>query len=192
MLTNIHTPIKVPPLLLHAAAHWDQEKAKHALRTCSQSTCAHPRIAALREPEMSSEVAAFLDGTALRDLPLLSDHIAELRFGFSAERLVEGGHTTVHLHAAGARNRTEANDSLCLRLPELKSSLVRDTEFFKEFVAGLHTVRTPRKVCSVLGLNNHPSFQLAKRSRGFIYRKVVNHSDPFSLFHSRPNVHCNG
>ena len=115
----------VPPLLLHAAAHWDLQKARHALRTCARSSCPHPRVAMLREPSMAAEVEAFLDGAELLDMAALPEFIAELRFGFCSERVVEGGHATVHLAARGSRRRTEAYDSLSLRLPEVKASLMQ-------------------------------------------------------------------
>ena len=45
--------------------------------------------------------------------------------------------------------------------------------------------RSPAKVVSALHLQNHPSCLLAKSAWDPIYRKIVYHSDPYSL-HSAP------
>ena len=96
----------------------------------------------------------------------------------------------MHLNAAGARSRTEAYDSLCLRLPELKHALLTDAAFFNRFVEALQLARTPRKIMKTLGLSEHPSCKLAVRAWDPMFRKIVYHSDPWSLYHSRPDVVC--
>ena len=132
-----------------------------------------------------------MSGEESASLPCLQQFIAELRFGYSSERLVEGGHATVHLRTQGARNRTEAYDSLSLRLPELRRQLCDSPAFFKEFLTSVQRVRTPTQAIQTLGLSDHPSMALARDAWDPIHRKITYRSDAHSQFHSWTEVqHC--
>ena len=115
----------------------------------------------LQSGALAVEAAEFADGEELANLPGLRHFMAELRFGYCAERLAEGGHTTVHLAAQGARNRSESYDSLALRLPAVKLAL-SDKSQLAALLDALDTVRTPTAVIRALGLVKHPSYKLAR------------------------------
>eukprot|EP00971_Amphidinium_carterae_P208717 4140956-Amphidinium_carterae.1 len=115
-----------PPLLILAASHHNPSVARRALRVCLESTCTHPAIVKLHTEHIESEATSFVTGTDLQDLPALHAYIASFYFGFLSERQVEGGHSIVHMRSIKARHRTEAYDSLTLRLASMKQSIQAD------------------------------------------------------------------
>lgn len=85
------------------------------------------------------------------ELPSLGKFMAEMRFGFSAERLVEGGHAYVHVRSLKARCRSEAYDSLTLRFGRIKELLRINTDFLPALLECLLRARSPRTLVSALG-----------------------------------------
>ena len=171
-----------PPALLFALAHHDRHKAATALSVCLSSDAHHPLLQRLQSPEVRAEAVEFLEGTALADLPALARLTSELRFGFSAERLVEGGHAYVHKRSTAARCRTEAYDSLTLRIGEMKTMMLNNPEFVRHLMDAVSVARTPRALASTLGFRQHPSCQTAKGPWDIAFRKVVYRADVHSLF----------
>ena len=97
------------------------------------------------------------------------------------ERRVEGAHAFLKRRAAHATRRTEAFDSLTLRLPELKEAL-QQPGFASEFVALLEQARSPHRLVQCLGMINHPTCKQVCHTWDRLYRKVVYHADMFTLY----------
>ena len=135
-----------PPAVMLAAAHHRRGTSVHAIKVCLECDCQHPRIQRLKSHPLVDEANEYIEGEDLASLPNLSLFVAELRFGWSSERLVEGGHASVNLRAARSRNRTEAYDSLGLRLPELKQLLENDADALHVFLECLEQARTPKQL----------------------------------------------
>ena len=170
----------VPPLLVLAGAHPDREIAARALRTCRDSGDQHPLLLELRSPVLSEEVESLADGALMRDTPHLASFLAEVRFGYAGERLVEAGHAIVKTASAKAGRRAEAFDSLAVRQPDLRRAVETDVELFMQC---LSEARNPRKLVRCLGLEKHPGCQTVERqSWSPLYRKIVYRSDPWSLY----------
>lgn len=179
-----------PPLLLFGLAHYDPEKPdlqREVLQRCLASDSPHPLMQKLREQNLLEEAKLFVEGEDLRLLDNLDFFISSFRFAWGTERKVEGGHAQVNMYAGGRRNRTEATDSLALRLFEIKRVLVSaDVTSFLECV---QVARNPQKLVAKLGLARHPSCSFAKSGWDPIFRKIVYHADPFSLYNaSRPEL----
>ena len=115
ILTLKLSSLTAPPLLLFGISSFDLAASIAATRTCLQSTCSHPKIQQLQSEPLCSQAWAYCRGDDIEGLEVLAEFAAELRFGFSSERLVEGGHAVVHMRGTSARGRTEAYDSLALR-----------------------------------------------------------------------------
>ena len=61
--------------------------------------------------------------------------------------------------------------------------------FLRDMMECLSIARTPRKLIFELGFQDHPSCCHARTGWDKMYRKVVYHSDPHTLFHApRPDV----
>ena len=173
-----------PPAVMLAAAHHRRGTSVHAIKVCLECDCQHPRIQRLKSHPLVDQANEYIEGEDLASLPNLSLFVAELRFGWSSERLVEGGHASVNLRAARSRNRTEAYDSLGLRLPELKQLLENDADALHVFLECLEQARTPKQLVETMGLKLHPSFSLGTWPWDSIFRKIIYHSDPFTLYKS--------
>ena len=174
-----------PPCLLLAAAHHNVAASMRAVRTCLASACQHTLVQQLQTEPVKSEALEYLDGEDLQGLTSLVSFIAQLRFGFSSERRVEGGHSRVNLRGLLARSRSEAFDSLGLRIQEIKGHMQKDKEFLPALLDCLDAARTPRRLIAELGLSSHPSCKLAVHGWDPIYRKIVYHSDPHSMYHAQ-------
>ena len=176
-----------PPLVILGCAHHDPEnpeKQKDVLRKCLSSDCNRPQFQKLREPGLREEIELFLEGEDRRMLEKLSQFLGSLRFAWGTERRVEGGHAQVNMFTQGRRNRTEATDSLVLRLGEIKRVLT--SADVVDFLQCVQAARNPQRLVASLGLRRHPSCLLAKSAWDPIYRKVVYHADPLSLYNRNP------
>ena len=111
--------------------------------------------------------------------------MGDMAFGFAHGRQVEGGHALVNVQSSGKRNRTEAFDSLTLRLPEIEELLASDTSFLPQLLDALEQGRSPAKALSMLSLRGHPSAALAQGNWDPIYRKIVYHADPIAMYRIR-------
>ena len=172
-----------PPLLLLGIAHHDPakpQKQRAALHTCLKSDCRHPLVLKLQEGDLKEEAELFLGGEDLRMLDTLAAFMGSLRFAWGTERRVEGGHAQVNMLTLSRRHRHEATDSLALRLGEIKKVLSSDS--VTVFLECVQAARSPQKLIQSLGMGKHPSCRLAKSSWDPIYRKIVYHSDPVSLY----------
>jgi hypothetical protein len=178
-------PYTGPPNLLFATSHHMRAKSVRALKSCLESDCEHPRIRQLQSPPLCEEAKEYIDGEELHFFEHLPVFVVGFKFGWASERAVEGGHAHVNLRAASNRYRTEAYDSLVLRLPVFQKRCEDDPSLMASLADCLMKGRSPAKVVSALHLQNHPSCRLAKSAWDPIYRKIVYHSDPYSL-HSAP------
>ena len=179
----------VPPLRIGAATHHHREASVAAIRICLDAEPNHYRLRQLQSEPVLSEALAYIQGEELQNLPMLQMYIAELRFAFSAERYVEGGHAVVYKHGGHARNRCESYDSLHLRVCEIERCMDSDPNFLIELADILLEARSPEKLTAMLGLGSHPSARLSKSGWDPIWRKIVYRADPFSMYKApRPQV----
>ena len=176
-----------PPLLLLGTARHNPEtpdSQRNQLRRCVDSDSQHPLLQRLREGALKEEVDLYLDGEELLLLDNLTGFIGSMLFAWGTERKVEGGHAQVKMLAGSRRNRTEAADSLALRLVEIKRVLASSD--VTAFLECAEAARNPRKLVACLGLQRHPSCRLAKSNWDPIYRKIVYHADPIALYDQNP------
>ena len=152
--------------------------------------CSHPCIQKLQSPPLRDEASDYEQGDEdISCFPMLVTFAGAIMFAFASERMVEGGHATVNLRTTIARNRTEAYDSLTLRLHKVSDKIIDDPDFFSTLADLLSEARNPKKAITQLYLQNHPSCRLANTAWDRIYRKIVYRSDPHSLHNSqRPPV----
>ena len=146
-----------------------------------------PAIVELQSAPLCDEAREYIAGESeLQELLHLVDFVARYRFGVCAERLVEAGHAYVHTKTGAARNRSEAYDSITVRSPDLEAAIKRG----EEFLDCLMLARSPKLLLTNLGLASHPSASLAKSGWDPIYRKIIYHSDPHSLYRAEmPPLH---
>lgn len=176
-----------PPFVLHGAAHHCRSVASDCLRRCLASSCQHKKIQDLQTPPLQQQAEMFCAGATLTSLPELEFFIASLKFGYAAERRVESGHARVHRQAGISPNRTEAFDSLSLRMGSLRAALEEDfTGIADCFALCCH----PRAAVESLGLHSNPVLRdlFLDRSGGrnwsVLFRKVVYHADSYVLYHA--------
>ena len=136
----------VPPLRIGAATHHHREASVAAIRICLDAEPNHYRLRQLQSEPVLSEALAYIQGEELQNLPMLQMYIAELRFAFSAERYVEGGHAVVYMHGGHARNRCESYDSLHLRVCEIERCMDSDPNFLIELADILLEARSPENL----------------------------------------------
>ena len=116
------SPLMDPPIF--AVAHHKQDKARQALRQCLASDNSHPKIKALHVNPLNEEVQEFLsteDEIDLQELPLLRQFQGSIRFGYSAERLIEGQHAHLKKALGSVSNHSVPYDSIQLRMQEIIS-----------------------------------------------------------------------
>ena len=159
-----------------------------AVKRMLVSHCTHPQVLRLQRGRLREEALDFVDGGDPEVHMTLRAFMGEMAFGFASERQVEGGHASVNLRASGKRNRTEAYDSLTLRMPEIEHELLTDAAFLPELIEALNGGRNPAKALAMLSLRDHPSASLAKHNWDTIHRKIVYHADPHSMYRSRPRL----
>ena len=181
-LTLKLTPFAEPPSLLFGLAHPLRSKHERALRICLRSSCQHPRLLELTsEGDLRNEAFAFLEGCPLADVPQYATYRGVFKFGWCGEREVEAGHALVNLRAAKSRNRTEAYDSLSIRMPTMIDGL-GNQDYLEKIINAIGEQRTPLQLCQSLHFQHHPSFKLSKGTWDTIYRKIIYHNDPYTLY----------
>ena len=136
-----------PPLLLFACGHHDPSVCSRCIGRCLRSNSNHPRIRKLQRAPLPEQAQEVSEGAALEEFEQLAEFVSEVRWGFSAERRVEGGHATIHLKTSSARNRTESYDSLALRKPDVQAAIEEDMAALVDCVS-----RSPVAVVQELGL----------------------------------------
>ena len=172
------TPFTIPPLLIFGIAHHTHHKAVAALRTCLASTDDHPQIQELQS--LQDQAEAFIEGAAPSDVPEFTEFRARYRFAFLGERQVESPHAIVNIKTSNKRSRAEAFDSIVLRTTDITRHLENN---YERFVGCLSDARSPKKLVTALGLDHHPGIhQKALHSWKPIFRKVIYHADPWSLY----------
>eukprot|EP00971_Amphidinium_carterae_P352692 6492704-Amphidinium_carterae.2 len=174
-----------PPLLLLAGSHHDATIARRAVQVCFDSDCKHSAVAALHSEALRDEVASYLDGQELHELHSLHTYLASFYFGNASERRVEGGHALIHLRSTHARHRSEAFDSLALRLPEIRRGLSgkhKDQNMMPQLLHALQLGRTPRSMAEHLGLGRHASVSGIQTGWDREYRRVVYRADDYTLY----------
>ena len=173
---------RVPPGLAFAIAHNDVGKSRGAVKVCLETRCDHAKMLELQSEPIRSEAIEYIEGVSLAELPHFKAFRAKLRWGFSAERKGEAGHATVNLRALRGRNRTEAFDSLALRLWRLKTNFKNDPTYVATFLESLDDGRSPEKLVESLNLGGHPAAQGPKHSWDRVYRQIVYHNDVETLY----------
>lgn len=108
-----------------------------------------------------------------------------LRFGFAVESQIEGGHALANRRSAFVSHRSEAFDSLALRMCEIRRRLEADSSFIKELATLLDSARSPKILVKQLGMEMHPVALAATSAWDKVYRKIVYRSDPVSV-HAEP------
>lgn len=124
-------------------------------------------------------------GGTLEDNSELEHFIAMLRFGFAVERLFEGGHALVNRGSALASHRSEAFDSLALRMCDIRRRLEADSGFIKELTTLLDSARSPNILVKQLGMEMHPAALADTSAWDKVYRRIVYRSDPVTV-HAEP------
>ena len=143
-----------PPFVVFGIAHPSRVVVTRILELCLASQCPHPQIRELQQPPLCDEAEQYIAGESEESLPALEALMGKLRFGWSAERLVEAGHALLNRFSAGRTYRTEAFDSLNLRFPELEDCM---STSFEMLLDNLAWCRNPRRLVAALGLHEHPS-----------------------------------
>ena len=177
-------PYTVPPGLLYQLGHCQRQKVEQALRVCLMADPTHPRLIEL-QGKLKNDSELYLEKTEMEELPQLCVFIGKVcRFGFASERAAEAGHAVVNKRSGGTSIRSEAYDSNALRFPQLKVKLTSEI-FLKRFLEIISEGRSPKKVCNMLGLKDHPGLVGASNSWHHKYRQVVYHADTHSLYEFR-------
>ena len=171
-----------PPLLLFAVAHHKHDRMRRALKTCLEAQSKHPKIKMLQASPLREQAMQVLEGSDIQEHEELQMFVARLRFGSASERGVEAGHAIVNRRASGARCRTEAFDSLSMRYPEIRANAHHDSLFLESLIASVDYCRSPCKAVEALGLSRHPSIPPKAHAWDAIYRRIVYHSDPATLY----------
>ena len=179
-----------PPWSLYAVAHQDSEVAVAAMNRNLASDSNHPRVAALRQEPLIDQVHAFCEeplsvfNEEAEFLPELRKVLVQHRVAFSAERLIEGKHAIAQKGIRCAPSHTTPLTSLLHRTREIKQELQDNPETLDVLANQLARVRSPRVAVELLGLQHHPSCQLARNGRDPIYTQVIYHADPWTKYTS--------
>ena len=149
-------------------------------------------IVQLQSHAMSEEAVSWLAGECLDVCPSLASFVGSYRFAYSNETPCEAQHAYVNRTTAYLYNRTEAYDSLVLRIPFFRSlmqdgGLKRNSEqVVLSLVECLHTARNPKTLIATLGLQNHHSLQQRWEELhpwNSLYREVLYCNDEYTLHH---------
>ena len=178
-----------PPLLLCAANHHSTLVAREALKQCIGSTSSHPLMLELRRPPLSDQALAFCEEEMeLELLPELELFVSRLHFGHSSERRVEGVHAFVKRRAGMSRNRSEAWDSLSLRMKEITSILDSDAKFFEMLSSLISVPRNPKMLAHSLGMEHHRALVGVRSVWDSAYRRAIYRADTATLYGQRLEV----
>ena len=136
---------------------------------------------------MNSQAIDYLAGGSLDYCPVLEELIAQYQFGSVDETCVEATHARLERKVGNVHNRSEAYDSIVLRLDYFRQLLKRDSQCRELVNDFLRTARTPRLMLQCLGFGNHPVVQelIQDKISGWHpdHRKVVYKADMHSLYH---------
>ena len=163
VLKNIQ--LRDAPSVLMALGHHDESVAKAFLEQCLVTSSTHPRMVQLQSHAMSEEAVSWLAGESLDFCPNLASFTGSYRFGWSNETRCEGQHAYIGRSVSHLYNRSEAYDSLVLRLPFFRSLMQGASKQGSEEVAlklteCLHTARNPKTLVATLCLQKHPLIEL--------------------------------
>ena len=180
------------PSVLMALGHHNESVAKGFLEQCLVTASTHPRIVQLQSQAMSEEAVSWLAGESLEHCPNLASFTGSYRFGYSNETPCEAQHAYIGRTVAYLYNRTEAYDSLVLRMPFFRSmmqggGLKRSSEQVALGLAEcLHASRNPKSLLTTLGLQNHHFIQQREDELHpwhVTYREVLYCNDEYTLHH---------
>ena len=144
----------------------------------------------------------FLAGEPLRFLPRLGEFLGSYAFGYSNEQPCEGLHAQVERKTGSITNRTEAYDSLCIRVPFFRDLMLAQKQGrlgnIEDVALGLadclHQARNPKTLITLLGFENHKSCKGDAgedlHSWDSRFRQVVYCADDYTMFHmKKPDIH---
>ena len=192
MLAMKNMPLGDAPSLLLALGHHNESVAKGFLEQRLVTASTHPRIVQLQSHAMSEEAVSWLAGESLDTCPTLAPFVGRYRFGYSNENPCEAQHAYLNRTTAYLYNRTEAYDSLVLRMPFFRSlmqdgGLKRSSEQVALGLAEcLHAARNPKTLIATLGVQNHDGIQQQQEELhpwNSVYREVLYCNDEYSLHH---------
>ena len=173
-----------PPLLLLASSHHSRPVAQDAVRQCLRCSPTHPLLLELQQDPLKEQAILFCEGMELELLPELDMLVSKFHFAHSSERRVEGAHAFVQRRSCLARRRTEAWDSLSLRMKEIVDMMDSDSEFFSSLSVNISFARSPKLLVAHLGMQYHPCACDGENISAWDtrFRKCVYHADPATLF----------
>lgn len=184
-----------PPWLVFAAAHHKASVSRAAVARSLRAQCTHERYLKLQSSEIADEARQYISDAApdVFELPALASYLGELRFAYTAERLVEGSHAMVHRAVMPAPSHSAPYVSFSKRVGEIRAALGDGTEALAAFAQLLHMARSPAKALKQLNLSDHPSCRHVKSNRDPIHWKIVYRCDPYSLYtQARPEIPDDG
>ena len=169
------TPLMVPPYSIGGIAHYCRDKAMRVLRLCLECDSMHQQLVELRTTHLEASTSVLM-GDDIHEHPEFALFLGRYKFCSAAEREVEVGHAKINRRTATARNRTEAYDSLAVRMPGFRRVL--DAPCGVEAIADfLQAARSPRDACIALGFKYHPSLVSLTHPWDKMYRKTIYRAD---------------
>ena len=112
-------------------------------------------------------------------LPRVRRILAELRFGPSADRMIERLHAESHKTIKRASHHNESFVSLAHRCPEIFKAIDDQPIMLHCIAKSMLEVSSPVLMVRSLGLHEHPSCQDARHKRDHIFQASVYSNDPF-------------
>ena len=179
-------PLQEPPGCLFQISHFDQDKVVQALEKCLVSESMHPKIRALQSFPHEEQAVSYLAGEELQTLPELELLIGRKLFTLCVEYSLEGEHAKIERKVGNIVNRTEAYNSLVLRLPFF-AKLFKRFPHVREIVSScIEGIRNPLDLLLQLGFQNHPAVIDARQQKTHrwsrIWRQILYHADLYSLY----------
>ena len=114
--------------------------------------------------------------------------LVQFRFAQVVERRVEGGHARVLRRGRISSLRSEAYDSLAIRMPEIVSRLELDPGFLEQMAEVLDHGRSPKAMVMQLGLGRHPAVleavEAGTHQWSRVWRQVAYRGDAHTLYHT--------
>lgn len=139
---------------MHGASHQNELVARRALKTCLESTCAHPQIVALQSRALHGQAPAFLEGTPLGLLRCIQVQL------FLRETCRRRTRNVIPCVCRRPPRHSEAYDSLPRGLPDIKR-LLQEEGGLSSLCEELDRARSPQSAAAALGMAKHPSCGLA-------------------------------
>ena len=121
----------------------------------------------LQSSPLKEEAEEFVQGAAeaVHWFPLLCLFVAQFKFGSCVERVVEGAHAFIHQVYLRGHARTEAYDSLELRMAQVRE-LIQSPKSFGALCQCLTEARSPKRLVAALGMAEHPSLSACQEHLG--------------------------